>query len=99
MVRDQLAGKEMEIGRFYLRTSEHLAAVNRFKRVIDEYQTTSHVPEALHRLVETYLSLGLVGQAQASAAVLGHNYPGSQWYADSYRLMSAKGIKLDKPAS
>ena len=98
MVRDQLAGKEMEIGRYYLNRSEHLAAINRFKKVITDYQTTSHVPEALHRLVEAYLSIGLTGQAQQSAAVLGHNYPGSNWYADSYALMQGQGVSLpEKP--
>jgi outer membrane protein assembly factor BamD len=94
MVRDQLAGKEMEIGRYYLQRSEHLAGINRFKKVITEYQTTSHVPEALHRLVEAYLSIGLTGQAQQSAAVLGHNYPGSSWYSDSYALMQGQGVTL-----
>ncbi len=100
MVRDQLAGKEMEIGRYYLNRSEHLAAINRFKRVITDYQTTSHVPEALHRLVEAYLSIGLTGQAQQAAAVLGHNYPGSDWYSDSYALMQGQGVNLPaKPDS
>ena len=94
MVRDQLAGKEMEIGRYYLQRSEHLAGINRFRKVITEYQTTSHVPEALHRLVEAYLSIGLTGQAQQSAAVLGHNYPGSSWYSDSYALMQGQGVTL-----
>lgn len=98
MVRDQLAGKEMEIGRYYLQRSEHLAAINRFKKVITDYQTTSHTPEALHRLVEAYLSIGLTGQAQQSAAVLGHNYPGSNWYSDSYALMQGQGVTLpEKP--
>lgn len=98
MVRDQLAGKEMEIGRYYLQRSEHLAAINRFRKVITEYQTTTHVPEALHRLVEAYLSLGLQGQAQQAAAVLGHNYPGSDWYSDSYALMQGQGVTLpEKP--
>ena len=98
MVRDQLAGKEMEIGRYYLQRSEHLAAINRFKRVITDYQTTSHAPEAMHRLVEAYLSIGLTGQAQQTAAVLGHNYPGSDWYADSYALMQGQGVSLpEKP--
>ncbi len=98
MVRDQLAGKEMEVGRYYLMRSEHLAAINRFKRVVTDYQTTSHVPEALHRLVEAYLSIGLTGQAQQTAAVLGHNYPGSDWYADSYALMQGQGVSLpEKP--
>ena len=94
MVRDQLAGKEMEIGRYYLQRSEQLAGINRFKKVITEYQTTSHVPEALHRLVEAYLSIGLTGQAQQAAAVLGHNYPGSSWYSDSYALMQGQGVTL-----
>jgi len=96
MVRDQLAGKEMEIGRYYLKRSEHLAAINRFKKVIQTYDTTSHAPEALHRLVETYLSIGLVGQAQAAAAVLGYNYPGSVWYQDTYALMQGQGVELPK---
>jgi outer membrane protein assembly factor BamD len=100
MVRDQLAGKEMEIGRYYLQRSEHLAAINRFKKVVTEYQTTSHVPEALHRLVEAYLSIGLTGQAQQAAAVLGANYPGSDWYSDSYALMQGQGVQLpEKPDS
>lgn len=94
MVRDQLAGKEMEIGRYYLKRNEHLAAINRFKTVIKTYDTTTHTPEALHRLVEAYLSIGLVGQAQAAAAVLGYNYPGSQWYADTYELMTGKGVEM-----
>ena len=94
MVRDQLAGKEMEIGRYYLQRSEHLAAINRFKKVVTDYQTTTHVPEALHRLVEAYLSIGLTGQAQQTAAVLGHNYPGSDWYSDSYALMQGQGVSL-----
>ena len=91
MVNDQLAGKEMEIGRWYLRRNQHLAAVNRFKTVIDDYQTTSHTPEALHRLVESYLSLGLRDQAIAAASVLGYNYPDSQWYEDSYALVEQGG--------
>lgn len=94
MVRDQLAGKEMEIGRYYLQRSEHLAAINRFKKVVTDYQTTTHVPEALHRLVEAYLSIGLTGQAQQVAAVLGANYPGSVWYSDSYALMQGQGVSL-----
>jgi outer membrane protein assembly factor BamD len=97
MVRDQLAGKEMEIGRYYLRRNEHLAAINRFKRVIQEYDTTTHTPEALHRLVESYLSIGLTGQAQAAAGVLGYNYPGSQWYTDTYALMTNAGVEVPKP--
>jgi outer membrane protein assembly factor BamD len=92
LARDHLAGKHMEIGRFYLKQGEHLAAINRFRLVIQDYQTTTHVPEALHRLVEAYLVLGVTDEAQATAAVLGHNYPGSPWYADSYVLLT--GIDL-----
>lgn len=92
LARDHLAGKHMEIGRFYLKQGEHLAAINRFRLVIRDYQTTTHVPEALHRLVEAYLVLGVTDEAQATAAVLGHNYPGSPWYADSYVLLT--GIDL-----
>ena len=95
MVRDQLAGKEMEVGRFYLKTSEHLAAINRFRRVVQDFQTTTHTPEALHRLVEAYVSIGLLGQAKETAAVLGYNYPGSEWYEDSYALLTSRGIELD----
>lgn len=89
-IHDHLAGKEMEIGRYYQKQGNHLAAVNRFKVVVDVYQTTTHTPEALHRLVESYLGLGLLEQAKASAAVLGHNYPGSTWYQESYALLHGK---------
>jgi len=89
--RDHLAGKEMEIGRYYLKQGEYLAAVNRFKRVIDEYQTTTHVPEALERLVECDLALGLTKEAKENAAVLGYNYPGSRWYSDAYALVTGTG--------
>jgi len=100
MVKDQLAGKEMEIGRYYLKRSEHLAAINRFKTVIAKYDTTSHAPEALYRLVESYLSVGLIGQAQQTAAVLGFNYPGTDWYADAYALMQGQGVQLaERPNS
>ena len=84
---DHLAGKEMEIGRYYLNRGEINAAVNRFRAVIRDYQTTTHVPEALHRLVEAYLTFGLKDQALKVAAVLGHNYPGSKWYESSFKLM------------
>lgn len=97
MVRDQLAGKEMEIGRYYLQRGEHLAAINRFRKVVTEYQTTTHVPEALHRLVESYISIGLTGQAQQAAAVLGHNFPGSTWYSDTYAVMQGQGVSLPQP--
>ena len=99
MVKDQLAGKEMEIGRYYLRRNEQLAAINRFRKVVETYDTASHTPEALYRLVESYLSIGLKGQAQASAAVLGYNYPGSQWYGDAYRLMTEAGVEAPKPTN
>jgi outer membrane protein assembly factor BamD len=88
LTHDHLAGKDMEIGRFYLRRGEYQAAINRFRSVIERYQTTTHVPEALHRLTEAYLALGIVDEAQTAAAVLGHNYPGSEWYADSYLLLT-----------
>lgn len=92
MTRDQLAGKEMEIGRYYLKAEHHLAAIGRFKRVLDLYQTTTHVPEALHRLVEANLSIGLNEEARQVGAVLGYNYPGSEWYEASYKLLTTKGI-------
>jgi outer membrane protein assembly factor BamD len=90
---DQLAGKEMEIGRFYMKDAKFLAAVNRFRYVVENYQTTRHVEEALHRLVESYLSLGVVHEAQTAAAVLGHNYPDSEWYRDSFTLLSRGGYE------
>ena len=92
MVNDQLAGKEMEIGRWYLRSNQTLAAVNRFKTVATTYDTTSHTPEALHRLVESYLTLGLRDQALAAGATLGYNYPTSVWYKMSYRLLTKEGL-------
>ena len=91
LTRDHLAGKEMDIGRYYLERDHYLAAINRFRRVVEEYQTTTHVPEALHRLVESYTALGILDEARKSAAVLGHNYPGSDWYGDSYSL--AEGVE------
>lgn len=93
MTRDQLAGKEMEIGRYYLREDQHLAAIGRFKRVVDLYQTTSHVPEALHRLVEAYLSMGMMDEATQIGAVLGYNYPGSEWYEASYGRLTDRGLR------
>ncbi|MCI4645603.1 MAG: outer membrane protein assembly factor BamD [Hyphomonadaceae bacterium] len=92
MVRDQLSGKEMDVGRWYLRRNDHLAAINRFKTVVEVYDGTSHVPEALHRLVESYLSIGLKGEAQSVGAVLGYNFPESEWYADSYALLTNEGL-------
>ena len=88
LTRDHLAGKEMEIGRYYETQKEYLAAINRFRAVVDNYQTTTHVPEALHRLIECYLALGLNDEAKKTAAVLGYNYPGSEWYRDSYALVT-----------
>jgi outer membrane protein assembly factor BamD len=87
LVRDHLAGKEMEIGRFYQRRRQWLAAVVRFRAVVDEYQTTSHAPEALMRLTESYLALGVPQEAQRAAAVLGANYPNTRWYQRAYELM------------
>ncbi len=84
---DHLAGKEMEIGRYYLNRGQVNAAINRFRTVIKEYQTTTHTPEALHRLVECYMMLGLKSEATRVAAVLGHNYPGSEWYEHSYKIL------------
>lgn len=86
---DHLAGKEMEIGRYYLKQGQVNAAINRFRMVIRNYQTTTHVPEALHRLVEAYLTLGVKDEATRVAAVLGYNYPGSKWYERSYGLLDA----------
>ena len=88
LARDHLAGKEMEIGRYYQRQGKYVAALNRFRTVVDQYQTTSHIEEALHRLTETYLALGIREEAIKTAAVLGHNYPGSPWYQDSYALLA-----------
>jgi outer membrane protein assembly factor BamD len=92
LARDHLAGKEMTVGRFYLKRGDYLAAINRFHTVIDKFQTTSHTPEALERLTEAYLSLGVVKEAQTAAAVLGYNYPGSQWYMDAYTLLTEENI-------
>lgn len=93
LTRDHLAGKEMAIGRWYLRKREYLAAISRFRQVVDKFQTTSHIPEALHRLSEAYSALGLKTEARRVAAVLGHNYPGSEWYMDSYSLMTGPDIR------
>jgi outer membrane protein assembly factor BamD len=90
---DHLAGKEMEIGRYYLRREHFTAAINRFRVVVEDFQTTSHTPEALHRLVEAYLSLGLTDEAQTAAAILGYNYQSSDWYQDSYALLTGQGLR------
>ena len=99
LCRDHLAGKEMEIGRYYEQQKLYAAAIGRFQRVIDDYQTTNHTPEALHRLTEIYLLLGLSDQAKRTAAVLGHNYPGSPWYQDSYAQLAENGIAPPAPAT
>jgi outer membrane protein assembly factor BamD len=97
LINDHLAGKEMEIGRFYQRAGHWLAAATRFREVVDKYQTTSHTPEALERLVETYLNLGMPEEAQKAAAVLGANYPGSKWYKRSYELIQRHAPQAAAP--
>jgi outer membrane protein assembly factor BamD len=89
LARDHLAGREMVVGRFYQNRRLYAAAIGRFRRVVEEFQTTNHVPEALHRLTEIYLALGLPDEARRTASVLGHNYPGSPWYQDSYAMLVA----------
>jgi len=95
MTRDHLAGKEMDVGRWYLRRNYHLAAINRFRNVIADYGNTTHVPESLHRLVESYVALGIDEEARQVAAVLGYNFPGSEWYERSYDLLTREGITLE----
>jgi outer membrane protein assembly factor BamD len=90
---NHLAGKEMEIGRYYLARGHYTAAINRFRVVVQEYQTTTHTPEALHRLVESYLSLGLTREAQTAGAILGYNFQGSEWYRDSFVLLTGQGLR------
>lgn len=90
---DHLAAKEMEVGRYYLARRQPAAAARRFRVVVEDFQTTSHTAEALHRLVESYLSLGLTDEAQTAAAILGHNYRGSDWYEDSYALLRGRGLE------
>jgi outer membrane protein assembly factor BamD len=91
--RDQLAGKEMQVGRYYLERREYIAAARRFRNVVETYSNTNHVEEALARLAETYYAMGLASEAQTAAAVLGHNYPDSQWYRDSYALLQSGGLQ------
>jgi outer membrane protein assembly factor BamD len=91
--RDQLAGREMNVGRYYMEKRDYTAAINRFKIVVTQYQTTRHVEEALFRLTEAYMSIGIVGEAQTAAAVLGHNFPDSRWYKDAYNLVKAGGVE------
>jgi outer membrane protein assembly factor BamD len=90
---DHLAAKEMEIGRYYLRAGNHTAAINRFRVVVQDFQTTTHTPEALHRLVEAYLALGLDDEAQTAGAILGYNFQSSPFYAESHKLLIAKGLE------
>lgn len=91
--RDQIAGKEMQVGRYYLERHEYIAAIRRFRGVVENYGNTRHVEEALARLTETYLAMGIASEAQTAAAVLGHNYPDSQWYKDSYKLLQSGGLE------
>jgi outer membrane protein assembly factor BamD len=93
VARDQLAGKEMQIGRYYLKQKDFTGAINRFKVVVTQYQTTRHVEEALERLTEAYMSLGIVDEAQTAAAVLGHNFPDSDWYKHAYTLVKNGGLE------
>ncbi|ODN68595.1 Outer membrane protein assembly factor BamD precursor [Methylobrevis pamukkalensis] len=99
ITRDQLAGKEMEIGRYYLGQLNFVAAINRFKTVVTDYQTTRHTEEALERLTEAYFAMGVVSEAQTAAAVLGHNYPESRWYRDAYNLLQTKGLEPREDSS
>jgi outer membrane protein assembly factor BamD len=92
---DHLAAKEMEIGRFYLKRGNFTAAANRFRTVVEDFQTSTHTPEALHRLVESYLSLGLLDEAQTAGAILGFNYQSSEWYEASFALLTGQGLRAD----
>jgi outer membrane protein assembly factor BamD len=98
LVRDHLAGKEMAVGRYYMDRGQYLAAINRFKIVVDQYQTTTHIPEALERLTEAYVALGVYDEAERTASVLGYNYPGSDWYQDAYGLLTSKGVSMEQAA-
>ncbi|WP_296765900.1 outer membrane protein assembly factor BamD [Sediminimonas sp.] len=89
---DHLAGKEMEVGRYYLKRQHYAAAINRFRTVVEDFQTTSHTAEALHRLVESYLSLGLTDEAQTAGAILGHNFRSTEWYQASFKLLTGQGL-------
>lgn len=93
---DHLAGKEMEIGRYYLKRGHYTAAINRFRIVVEDFQTTTHTPEALHRLVESYLSLGIETDAQTAGAILGYNFQGTDWYKDSHVLLTGQGISTNE---
>ena len=89
---DQLAGKEMSVGRYYLGNGQYTAAINRFRVVVETWQTSTHIEEALYRLTEAYLSLGLTNEAMTAAAVLGHNYPSSSWYKEAFALLGKQGL-------
>ena len=91
---DHLAGKEMEVGRYYLRRKHYTASINRFRVVVEDFQTTTHTAEALHRLVEAYLSLGLTDEARTAGAILGHNYQSTEWYEASYKLLTGQGLEM-----
>jgi outer membrane protein assembly factor BamD len=97
--RDQLAGREMNVGRYYMDKHDYTAAINRFKTVVTQYQTTRHVEEALARLTEAYMAIGIVGEAQTAAAVLGHNFPDSPWYKDAYNLVKSGGVEPSENTS
>ena len=99
LVRDHLAGKEMEIGRFYQRRQQWLASVLRFRNVVDEYETTTHAPEALMRLTESYMALGIPEEARKAAAVLGANYPGTKWYERAYELVQRNAAPATETAA
>jgi outer membrane protein assembly factor BamD len=99
LVRDHLAGKEMAVGRYYQERGQYLAAINRYKIVVDQYQTTTHLPEALERLTEAYVALGVYDEAERTASVLGYNYPGSDWYQQAYNLLTQKGISMETEAA
>lgn len=92
---NHLAAKEMEIGRYYLRRSHYTASINRFRVVVEQFQTTTHTAEALYRLIEAYLSLGLAAEAQTAGAILGHNFQSSEWYADGYALLTGQGLRAE----
>lgn len=96
---DHLGGKEMEIGRYYLKRGHYVAAINRFRVVVEDFQTTTHTAEALHRLVEAYLSLGLTDEAQTAGAILGFNYQSTSWYEDSFALLTGQGLRPDATGS
>ncbi len=97
LINDHLAGAEMQVGRYYIKQHLYIAAIGRFRAVVDKFQTTSHVPEALLRLVECYAALGMLDEAKKNAAVLGHNFPGSEWYQDAYNLLRERGVSIENP--